>query len=262
MKFKKLIFSTGKFLRRHSGKLLTMAEIVGLIGTTALAIRGTKKLENEPSFNRNYIRTYAPMVIVGGATIAAMVFNEILNERTQAQLAAAYIAMMENYRLYRSTNVELNGQEADDKIIDCMASKMMEDGYGIYIQGGFWDCSDNINYANYPKELFYDSFTGQFFQSTMPAVQDARYHLNRNMQSCGICTVDDFLSLLGIGPETNPYEVLEDQFGWNYNYLIENTELSWIDISITDATTPDGVKYHKISYVMEPITHCGSEYWD
>lgn len=254
-----------RFLRKNKTVINIVTTVlpiaIGVVGTGALAIDGTEKIRKVPNpTKKDYIHAFGPMLVAGTITVASAAVSTCCLVSGQKKVAAMYIAALEQYRMYRKKNIELNGKEADEEILDCMASEMLSDDYGIRIQGGLWDCSDDICYSKYKKELFLEPVTGLMFFSTMPAVQDARYHLNRNFSLSGVTTVDEFLSLLGIGPEVNPYEIHPDQYGWNCEYLFDMCETGWIDISINEAETDDGRKYYKLSYAVEPITHCCDSY--
>lgn len=129
----------------NSPNILFGVGIVGVLGGTVLACRGTLKLEGILANTKNDLmiaknmeadglteqersrdialiyarsvatigRNYAPAVIVGGLGIAALTkSHNILNERNAA-LTAAYVALDKGFREYRERVVDKYGEEAD-----------------------------------------------------------------------------------------------------------------------------------------------------
>ena len=132
-------------MEKNSPAILFGAGIVGVVGSTVLACRATLKLEevlDEGKKNLNiaktlehreyseqdkqkdisiiHIRTsveivklYAPAVVLGAASIAALTkSHNILNERNAA-ITAAYVALDKGFREYRQRVVDKYGEEED-----------------------------------------------------------------------------------------------------------------------------------------------------
>jgi hypothetical protein len=132
-------------LNKNSPTLLFGAGIAGVVGSTILACRATLKMENvlteasnkmgEVKHFRNHdyaehdrerdlglvrvqtgvkiIRLYAPAVILGGLSIAALTgSHRILNNRNAA-LSAAYTALDEVFSQYRRRVIDKYGEEQD-----------------------------------------------------------------------------------------------------------------------------------------------------
>lgn len=135
----------GLVAAKNSPQTLFGLGVAGVIGSTVLACRATLKLEGILETGANdlriaksiedegytekdlrhdtaliYIQTaakvgkqYAPAIIVGGLSIAALTrSHRILTERNAA-LTAAYIALEQGFDQYRARVVEKYGEEAD-----------------------------------------------------------------------------------------------------------------------------------------------------
>lgn len=133
-------------MQKNAPSWLFAAGIVGAVGSTVLACRATLKLEevvdsaktdldiargidapeqySEQERNQDIVliytrsaikltRLYAPSVIVGGLSIAALTkSHNILNDRVTA-LSAAYAAVSAGYEKYREKVIEKYGAEQD-----------------------------------------------------------------------------------------------------------------------------------------------------
>jgi hypothetical protein len=124
--------------QRSSPGVLFGVGIVGMVGSTVLACRATLKMDavleetkdkldtNIDSENRGrdvavvyvqssakVVRLYAPAIILGGVSIAALTkSHNILNQRNAA-LTAAYAALEKGFHEYRGRVVERYGEETD-----------------------------------------------------------------------------------------------------------------------------------------------------
>jgi hypothetical protein len=132
-------------LEKNAPDILFGVGIVGTIGSTVLACRATLKMqdvldESKTQMNKvkqfehenyseqdrqrdiavvhiqtgvNIARLYAPAVIVGGVSIAALTrSHNILNDR-YAAVSAAYVALDRGFKEYRARVVDKYGEEQD-----------------------------------------------------------------------------------------------------------------------------------------------------
>ena len=85
--------------------------------------------------------------------------------------------------------------------------------------------------------LFYDLSSKKYFITTMAAVLNAQYHVNRNLSICGCCSLNEYLSFLGLN------EVDEgDELGWDITYMVEEMECYWLDFNNYKTTLEDGLE--------------------
>lgn len=131
--------------RRASPGMLFGAGIVGMVGSTVLACRATLKLEevldeahsnldtarnlDHPEYSEKdrhrdialirfqtsvkIVRLYAPAVLVGGASIAALTSSHVILNRRNVALTAAYAAVEKGFNEYRARVVEKYGEDED-----------------------------------------------------------------------------------------------------------------------------------------------------
>ena len=112
--------------------LLTCLAAIGVIGTTILAVKGTKKAseriieakieKGEELTKEETIKVaapaYIPTVIMGVSTIACIFGINVLNQRQQATIASAYALADRTYKEYSNKVKEMYGEEVDQHIKD------------------------------------------------------------------------------------------------------------------------------------------------
>lgn len=132
-------------VQRSSPNLLFGAGIVGMVGSTVLACRATLKMETlleetevkletaktyqHPEYDERdrqkdiklirvqtgikVVRLYAPAVILGGVSVAALTRSHNILSRRNAALTAAYGALEKGFAEYRARVVEKYGEDED-----------------------------------------------------------------------------------------------------------------------------------------------------
>lgn len=220
-------------LKKNSATILTITAVAGVIATSILstkaAIKASRVLtykEEEKGGKLTLKETiveawaiYIPTVAIGASTIACVLGANILNKCQQASLASAYALIENSYKEYKAKLKELYGEEAHNNIIDAIAAKKCED---IYISAGGLESVYNqeIESDTEPR-LFYDEYSGRYFESTIEKVLLAEYHLNRNYILRGFARLNDFYEFLGL--EQTDYD---EAVGWDIC-----SEIYWIDFN-------------------------------
>ncbi len=238
-------FSTG--LRRSSPTILTALGIVGVIGTAGLAVKETPKalrlikakkneLEKDQLTPAELVQTtwrcYVPSALLGAGTIVCIIGIGVMDRRNQASLSSAYAMLNESYKQYRQAAKKVYGEDADSKIHAEMAKDAMvasaDWGFQVY------------NMEMDPESehlLFYDLSSKKYFNTTMAAVLNAQYHVNRNLALRGDCSLNEYLSFLGLdGVEHG------DEMGWDISYMVEEMGAYWLDFDNQKTTLEDGLE--------------------
>lgn len=238
-------FSTG--LRRSSPTILTALGIVGVVGTAAMAVRATPKalclikakkdeLETDKLTPMELVQTtwrcYIPSALIGIGTITCIIGIGVMDKRNQAALTSAYAMINESYKQYRQAAKKVYGKEADNKIHAEMAKDAMiasiDWGYQVY----------NMDMDPESEQLlFYDLISKKYFTTTMAAVLNAQYHVNRNLAVRGDCSLNEYLSFLGVDGVENG-----DEMGWDISYMIEEMECYWLDFDNQKTVLEDGLE--------------------
>lgn len=239
-------------IRKHMPTVLTYAGICGVVGTAVMAVRATpkalriieyeKKQREDELTNRDIVtltwKCYVPSVLFGLSTIACIISIHALNKRNQASLTSAYAMLNEAYKQYREAAKSVYGEDADARIQAEIAKDVFISADGLGIYSSDLDPSEKI--------LCYDSYSKRYFESTMAAVLNAEYHINRNLQLRGDATINEFYEFLGIdGLEFG------DEIIWDMNDLMEGGVM-WLDFENHRAVMDDGLECCIISAVWCP----------
>lgn len=185
---------------------------------------------------------YIPSVVAGTTTIVCIFGANMLSRRQQAAITSAYGLLNSSYREYKDKLKELYGEEAHQKIIDAIAAEKAED---IYISAGGLLGGSSLTFEERDPDsvrLFYDSFSKRYFESSVPQVLEAEYHLNRNRSLGMDASVNDFYEFLGIEPIDGGDELL---WFWSDN-------LAWVDFSHRKTVLDDGLEVYIIDFVWLP----------
>lgn len=244
---KKLLIRSERFVKRNASTILTCMGGVGVVATTVMAVKATPKalmlLEDAKEEKGEDLTTfetvctaapaYIPTVLVGASTIACIFGANILNQRKQASLMSAYALLDNSYKEYKSKVVDLYGEEADSNIREELA----KDKY----------TGDNKS-SDTDKVLFYDEFSGRYFNATMVDVLKAEYEMNRTLTDWGGAYLNDFYDLVGL-PRTD----YGDHLGWSAAGMYEMYWNEWLDFNHEKFTLDDGLSGYIISFGNEPI---------
>lgn len=259
-KINKLLKKSKLYLRRGSPTVLTFLGAAGVIATSVLAVRVTPKAvhkiradsrinhdgDPEAFTKAEAIRSawicYIPAAITGTATIVCIFGANILNKHQQAAISSAYALVNNAYSEYRTKLKELYGEEAHQKIIDAIAKEKSRD---VYISSSGICSSSSLAFDERNSEdmrLFYDSYSRRYFESTVPQVLEAEYHLNRNWILGACVTINDFYEFLGIAPIEGG-----DDAGWFWE-----DGITWIDFNHHKTVLDDGLEVYVIDLEYAP----------
>ena len=236
-----------QLVSRNASTILTCVGAVGVVATTVMAVKATPKAlellreaEEEKGVELTKVEkvvvagpAYVPAFVVGASTIACIFGANILNKRQQAALMSAYAVLNSSFNEYKGKLKELYGEEADLQIREAIA----KDHYDESIEVG-----DN-------KQLFYDSLSQRYFESTIEAVQQAEYRLNHDLNAFSEVTANQWYELLGLEP-TLEGEIL----GWSAGLCFECYYKSWVDFTHHKTVMDDGLECTIIEMMNEPDT--------
>ena len=175
---------------------------------------------------------YIPTALIATATATCIISSYVNSVKTQKSLIAAYALVDGAYKAYRDKNIELYGEEHDRQIRKSLAYGQFED---ILVFDG--------------ETLFYDEYSGRYFKSTIEAVKDAEYKINRNFALRGYCELNELYEMLGIEPTDYGHTI-----GWNQYMGETQYGYTWIDFNHQLEETEDGLEYYVISYPFIPTS--------
>lgn len=234
-------------IRHASPSILTVLSIAGVVGTTVTAVRATpkalhlikdkkKELDVDQLEPKEAVQTtwkcYIPSILIGMGTVTCIIGIGCMDKRNQASLMSAYAMLNESYKQYRKSAKIVYGEDADDKIHAEMAKDAMVSTYDWGYQVYNMDMDSESE-----RLLFYDLSSKKYFRTTMAAVLNAQYHVNRNLAIRGDCSLNEYLSFLGV-------EGIDggDDLGWGISYMVEEMDCYWLDFDNYKSTLEDGLE--------------------
>lgn len=246
--FKNVCHKATGFVKKNSATILTCVGAAGVVATAVTAVKATPKAvrlleeakaeKGEDLTKFEVVKTagpaYIPSVMIGAGTIACIFGANVINKRHQAALMSAYAMLDQSYREYRNKTTELYGEETDQHIRSEIAKDKYED-QDIEVSG------------EGDKQLFYDEFSGRYFEASMEDVLAAEYKLNRMINIGFGAYLNEFYELLGLEPVD-----YGNHLGWAPGMLIDMFWNSWVDFTHFKTTMEDGLECTIISIDAEP----------
>lgn len=241
------------FIKKNASLILSGAGAAGVIMTAVMAANSALKVQSvleEAKEEKGEELTkwekvnlagpiYIPTVIAGVASIACVFGLNILNKRRQANLISAYALLDNSYREYKKKTEELYGVEAGKHVREGIA----KDKY-----------TKNIEKIDDDEELFYDFYSGRYFESTKEAVLSAEYKTNRAMAVDHSVGLNEFYKFLGL-EELPEYESL----GWSCSHIEKMYNHPWIEFEHettaidNDTDFNEGMKCTIINLPFDPF---------
>lgn len=242
-----LVNKSQMYVKRNAPTILTIAGGVGVVATTVSAIKATPKavqlLEAAKGFKGDELTNfekikmvaplYIPTIIYGATTILCIFGANMLNKRHQASLISAYALLDNSYKEYKKKVIELHGKDGELEIVEAI----VEDKY-----------EEETPRLEDDSLLFYDQFSGRFFNSTMNNVLSTFYQINRDVSTNYSATINDFYDYLDI-----PYIDGGDVLGWSVGMNSEAYWQEWIDFAVEERELEDGTKCNFIIIYQEPM---------
>ena len=236
-----------QLIKRNASTILTCIGVVGVVATAVTAVRATPKVvklldaceaEKGASLTKSEVVQiagphYIPAILLGAGTIACMFGANTLNKQQQAALMSAYALLDNSYKEYKKKVEEIYGEEASSHIREEIAKDKYVDE-DIKVEDG--------------KRLFYDEFSGRYFESTTKDVIEAEYNLNRQMAYNGGAYLNEFYEFLGLEPIEAGSEL-----GWSQGILQSMYWAEWVEFDHERVVMDDGLKCYIIVIRYEPV---------
>lgn len=235
------------FVKRNASTILTFIGGVGVIATVVTAVRATPKVvkllehcEDEKGSSLTKLEViqisglhYVPSILIGIGTLVCIFGANTLNKRQQATLISAYALVNNSYKEYKKKVNELYGEEAHEEVI----ASVVKDKY---TEKDMKICDD--------KKLFYDDFSGRYFESTSKDVIEAEHKLNCKIVYNSEVYLNDLYELLGL----KPIEAGKD-LGWSQDILEAMYLAECVEFDHERVLLEDGFECYIITMRYEPV---------
>lgn len=240
----KLVHQSTRFIKQNASTILTCVGGVGVVATSVMAVKATPKAlqlleaaEKEKGEKLTTLETfkvagpvYIPSVVMGVTTLACIFGANALNKRQQASLMSAYALLDSSYKDYKKKVTELYG-ESTNHIVKTEVAKDKYEKTAV------------IKSDEAEKQLFYDTFSNRYFESTMETVLKAEYEINKKITEFAGANVNEFYDWLGIPPIPSG-----DDYGWVDDVLMADTWSKWLTFLHTKVTLDEGLECTIIDY--------------
>jgi len=246
-KMNKLLQHSKLFVKRNGSTILTCAGGAGVVLTSVMAVKATPKAmrlleaakeeKGEKLTKLEAIKvagpSYIPAIVTGVSTIACIFGANILNKRQQAAIMSAYALLDSTYKDYQKKVEELYGEDANDQV----KAEIAKDKY----------VDDEVTLTDDNKQLFYDEFSGRYFESTTEDVLRAEYALNRRLAEFNGAYLNEFYEMLDI-----PAVDYGEHLGWSSSEIYDMQWSTWLDFAHKKVTMDDGLECYIISWSVDP----------
>lgn len=244
MRITSALYHAKRFVSAHAPLILSSAGSVGVIATAVLSSRATVKAvrivdEEEMraatklSFWSKFKLTwslYIPTFGMGSIAIASIIVGNRVETKRTAALAAAYSVSEKAFAQYREKIAERFGEKKERAVRDDIQQDLVRAN----------PPSSNQVIALGGDSLFYESYVGRYFKSTMEDVRRAVNETNYIINSQGYASLSDFYDILGLGRTE-----MSEEFGWNSDKLM--------DVDFTSVLAEDGKPAVAMNYSVTPI---------
>lgn len=234
-------------IKRNAPTILSCLGVIGVAATTVTAVKATpkalslvKQAEEEKGDKLSKWEkvnvagpAYIPSALIGAATVACILGANLISRRQQATLMSAYALLDRSYKEYKDKAEELYGEEAGEHI----RGEIAKDKYA----------DDSVSVDD-GKELFFDFYSGRYFESTKAAVQWAEYETNRAMIVNGAVCLNEFYDFLGLEPKPE-YELL----GWSCGQIEEMYWHPWIEFEHSTTQIDEDMECTIINMPLSPF---------
>lgn len=251
------VYKSKAYLKRNSSTILTCVGAIGVVATSVIAVKATPKAlvlleqaENEKGEELTRLEVvkvaapaYIPTAIIGASTVACIFGANALNKRQQAVITSAYVLVNNAYKEYKNKLKELYGEEAHQNIVNSIAIEKTKDVNISSEYMGVMCCDLSIEENDSEPRLFYDEYSGRYFEKTIEQVINAEYHLNRNYVLRGYSTLNEFYNFLGLE---------ETQYGYILGWTPTDEGTFWIDFNHRKVVLDDGLECYVIEMPFEP----------
>lgn len=241
-----LLSKSQRFLKRNSATILTCVGAAGVIATTVTAVKATpkalvllEKAKEEKGENLTKLETvkiagpaYVPAVVVGVSTLACIFGANMLNQRNQASLMSAYALVDGAYKDYRSKVNKLYGDDAGSQVRTAIAKDKYEEG---------------VYELREDERLYYDMYSGRYFEATPAFVKTAEYELNRKLMMDDCAYLNEWYYLLDLEPLEHGLDC-----GWSTCANSDMYWQTWVDFHHDKTVMDDGLECIIISFNQEP----------
>lgn len=231
---------------KNAPGILVGVGIVGMAGTTVLAVRATPKAialieAKKREFDSDSLtpvetvkttwKCYIPAAVTGVMSTACLIGASSVSARRNAALATAYNITKVALNDYKDAVVETIGEKKEQVVRDTVAKKKIERDP---VQ------NTEVIVTERGTTLCYDAVFGRYFRSDIDTIKRAVNELNRSIVSSMYASLNEFYDEIGLPPIE-----IGDKLGWN-------VDDGQIEVDFSSQLAADGTPCLVISFNVAP----------
>lgn len=230
----------GRFIERNAPIILTGLGVVGVVGTTTLAVKESKKE------NPNYTLT----VIAGALTVGCIIGGSVTQAMKTKEIADAF-----NNLAHRMGNYKTAVDELGAAAIINSVSKMEVDNPDEMEHITEDSVTGNGRYEE-KLHWFWDEYSNTWFVGTWKQVYYANMVLQEEFSKVGFAPISIYYNCLEL-----PFaDECPDELGFDFENLNINWEVGFIPFDYDDVTAPNGDPGFAITWPIEPEIYESYDY--
>ena len=244
--FKDVLSNFKTTMVKNAPGILVGLGIVGMAGTTILAVKATpkaiilieekkKELKVESLTPVETVKTtwkcYIPAAVTGVMSTACLIGASSVSARRNAALATAYNITKVALNDYKDAVVETIGEKKEQIVRDTASKKKIERDPVT---------STEVVVTERGTTLCYDAVFGRYFRSDIDTIKRAVNELNRNIVSSMYASLNEFYDEIGLPPIE-----IGDKLGWNMDD-------GQIEVDFSSQLAADGTPCLVISFNVAP----------
>ena len=246
LSFKDVLSNFKTTMVKNTPGILVGLGIVGMAGTTILAVKATpkaivlieekkKELKVESLTPVETVKAtwkcYIPAAVTGVMSTACLIGASSVNARRNAALATAYNITKVALNDYKDAVVETIGEKKEQIVRDTASKKKIERDPVT---------STEVVVTERGTTLCYDAVFGRYFRSDIDTIKRAVNELNRNIVSSMYASLNEFYDEIGLPPIE-----IGDKLGWNMDD-------GQIEVDFSSQLAADGTPCLVISFNVAP----------
>lgn len=237
----------GDLIKANGPLILTSLGVTGLVGTAVLAHKAGQDaadhLANQPAglsrrekFGEVWVY-YIPTFITGGVAIACIVGAQSINTKRQAALLGLYTISEGALAEYKDAAFDVLGPKKEAEIVERVAKREVESN----------PPSKEFILANPNDQLFMETMTGRYFNSSVETLRQAQNDINEMIVNNDYALLNDWYERIGLDRVQ-----IGDETGFNHKHKVE-LQFSAIPFEQEgEATKPIMVVSYRFNPVPQP----------
>ena len=206
------------FMQKNSPTVLSATAVVGFVGSMVCLWKSKTKIENDIEtrklavkiareesedeesearaiknankyFAKNVAKHTAPTLVMSTITVASIIASVKIGNKRLAAVSAAYTLLDQNSKEWKEKAREILGDSKVRKVDEAWSDDKLK---GIYPE------EDEIIATNHGQTLFYDSWSGRYFKSSIEFIRRVINDMNYRLISEEWLDLNEFYYHLGL----------------------------------------------------------------